>query len=303
MSMRTIITATLLLLLFGCASKDSVAPVPDPPDDPRPWIETLSEAQRNSILWIADHEEGNLDDWDKGGSPNAGGGVFNTGGSDVQAISVPGVAHSGEFAAKTTITNAIRAENGNKAVRLMRWTDKSWEEGGDYFPDTAYYSAWVFMPETCNPNKYDPWDPGDGGWWNVFQFKSNDAAGVSQPMWTLNVAHNDNTGVMSFYFWSSLLQQSFAQNGVVPMPVAEWFHLEARVVASTGPSGRITLWQNGIEIFDLQAIQTVLNGESEKPIWGIGNYTNHIACGGQEGSATIYFDDAAVSTLSLSVGN
>ena len=41
-------------------------------------------------------------------------------------------------------------------------------------------------------------------------------------------------------------------------------------------------------------ITTVLH---EDVIWGIGNYTDHIVGGKKNGSATIYFDDATVSTL------
>ena len=74
---------------------------------------------------------------------NAGGGIFNTGGNEVEAIAASDFAHSGAYSARATITNAIRAQNGSRAVRLMRWTDRPWNQGGDYFPDTAYYSTWV----------------------------------------------------------------------------------------------------------------------------------------------------------------
>ncbi|WP_143302346.1 hypothetical protein, partial [Candidatus Entotheonella palauensis] len=139
------------------------------------WIETLPAAIRSCILWSADHEEGSLYDWHYEDEHDAGGGIFNTGGDEVEAIASPEVVHSGQFAAKATITNATRAQNGSRAVRLMRWTDAPWSEGGTFFPDVAYYSVWMYFPLMYNPNKLEAFDPGDGGWWNVFQFKSNDS--------------------------------------------------------------------------------------------------------------------------------
>ena len=156
----------------------------------------------NPILWHADMEEGDLYDWVYDDPPNAGGGVFNTGGNEVIARASSEVARTGNYSAEATITNAYRVQNGSRAVRLMRWTDKAWHHGGDYFPADAYYSTWMYFPTTYNVNKYDPWDPGDGGWWNVFQFKSRDKNSESQPIWTLNVAHNDENGTMYFYLYS-----------------------------------------------------------------------------------------------------
>jgi len=40
-------------------------------------------------------------------------------------------------------------------------------------------------------------------------------------------------------------------------------------------------------------VKTVL---AEPAIWGVGNYTDHITGGDKPGSATIFFDDATIST-------
>lgn len=264
------------------------------------WVDTLPPPIQDSILWLGDHEEGSLYDWDYDHDPNAGGCVCNTGGRQVTARATSAETHSGSFAAETKITNAFRARNGNRAVRLMRWTDRHWEEGGDYFPDRAYYSAWFWFPETYNPNKYPPWDPGDGGWWNVFQFKSADEFCESQPLWALNVYHDDDAGTMSFYLRSSYNPPySFEQRDPLPLPVREWVHVEALYVNSVD-SGRITIWQNGQKIISARDVQTSLGECDGAPIWGIGNYTDHIAGGPTEGTATVLFDDAIVSTRRVS---
>ena len=264
------------------------------------WVDTLPDELQASILWLGDHEEGTLDDWDYGGDPDAGGCICNTGGEDALARALSPLAHSGLYSARASIRGAVRAENGNRAVRLMRWTDRHWADGGDYFPDTAYYSAWFAFPTAYNPNKYEPWDPGDGGWWNVFQFKSDDANCDSQPLWTLNIEHDDTAGTMSFYLYSKYNPpNSFPQLEPREIPVREWVHVEALYVNSVD-DGQISIWQNGELILDIDSVQTSLGECDGNPIWGIGNYTDHIAGGEEEGTATILFDDAAVSTERLS---
>lgn len=269
---------------------------------PSTWFETLAPDLVQSILWSSGHESGTLYDWDFGGDPDAGGGIFNTGGAQVAAAVVSSPAHFGNHAASAWISNAFQAQNGNRAVRMMRWTDTHWALGGDYFPDSAYYSTWVYFPHEFNPNKYAPWDPGDGGWWNIFQFKCDDELGVSQPMMALNVDHDDSNGEMSLYLYSNYNPpHSFAQPaGDRPLPVGQWIHLEVFYKASTTNQGRFVLWQDGVKVLDLSGLQTVLPGGEEKPVWGLGNYTDHIAGGPTPGSATIYFDDCAVSTKRLS---
>ena len=265
------------------------------------WVLTLPEEAQDSVYWIGDMEEGSLNDWTLDQWQYAGGGIFNTGEEDVEAVVDSQFAHSGRFSARATIANAWQAESGPRAVRLMRWTHTAWDNDGDYFPKKSYYSAFYYFPHTYNPNKYEPWDPGDGGWWNIFQFKSHDAEDVSQPIWTLNVDHNDETEEMSLYLYSKYNPpHSYGQNGTrLSIPVNQWVHLEAYYEASSAntPDGQISIWQDGKLILDVPDVITVLEGE--EVIWGIGNYTDHIAGGPKPGTATLYFDDCIVSTLPI----
>lgn len=269
------------------------------------WIDRLPREVQTHVLWSADHEEGNLADWTRAGSRYAGGGIFNSGARTAVAVASRDIAHSGEWSSRATISKAIRARNGRRAVRQMRWTNKAWDEGGQFFPDEAFYSTWLYLPYTYNPNKYQPWDPGDGGWWNIFQFKSNDARGVSRPVWTLNVAHHDRQKKMVLYLYSKYNDPSSqGQQRPRPLPVGKWVHLEALYHSATGRHGRIHVWQDGHLILKVDNVVTSLGGISgtdTHPIWGIGNYTDHISGDPSgEGTATVYFDDSAVSTVALS---
>ena len=261
------------------------------------WFDGLPTGVQSSLLWVADHEEGNLGDWTFDGSRQAGGGMFNTGGPQVSARVIREMAHSGTYSLEARITNAIRSENGDRAIRLMRWTEAPWHAGGQYFPPEAYFSVWMYLPQSYDPNKHEPWDPGDGGWWNVFQFKSDDADNESQPLWVLNIDHDEGTGEMYFRLYSKYNDPSSrGQADRIPIPVRQWVHVEAFYAQDSEGEGSILVWQDGVKILGAEDVVTKLAGAAR---WGIGNYTDHIAGGDQVGSAVILFDDAAVSTVPL----
>ncbi len=288
------------LLLSSCSSGGGISEDPLPPPSRQGlWIETLPQSVQDSVIWMADHENGDLEEWQFSQFQHAGGGIFNSGEPEVEVLASNEAAHSGAFSAKTRITNAIQAQNGKRAIRLMRWTDQPWDNAGQFFPNDAYYSVWMYFPHTFNPNKYAPWNPGDGGWWIVFQFKSAVRDGVpSDPVWTLNVDHDDERGFMFFRLYSLFNPpHSYQQTTPIPIPTGQWVHVEAYYRQSPESDGSITIWQDGKQILDIQQVRTIL---SENVHWGIGNYTNHINGGPTEGTATLYFDDAVVSTLPVS---
>lgn len=268
------------------------------------WFDSLPAEVRDNILWKADYESEDLTDWLRASEDVSGSGIFNTGGDDVSVAASRQVAHSGGWAVETRITNASRAERGKRAVRLMIWTDRPWNQKGDYFPREAWYSTWMYFPHRYAPEKHPPWDPGDGGWWNVFQFKSIDASGANQPVWTLNVASEADRG-MFFYLYSDVNEpHSYEQSQPRYFQEKEWVHVEAYLRSDTDGRGRITIFQDGHQILDADSVTTSLGGttgDDTHPIWGIGNYTDHIAGDPRgEGRATIYFDDTAVSRVPLS---
>ena len=265
------------------------------------WIDSLPAQTKRAILWSADHEEGTLADWTFPHFRYAGGGVFNTGGSDVSAAASVDVAHSGKWAARAHIRHARRAQQGPRAVRLMRWTNRAWDDGGVAFPAEAYFSTWLYVPHKYNPQKYPPWDPGDGGWWNIFQFKSKDTNDDSQPVWVIGLAYSDKFNFMYLYLYSKYNPpHSFEQPAAFEVPSQRWVHVEAFYKCAPGKKGRIAVWQDGRKIIDLTNVVTSLGGKTGNdltPIWGIGSYTDHIRGDPDgEGTATLFFDDAIVST-------
>ena len=303
--MRRMWAVTCLALLITALAPVSTAPAHAQSHERQSFFDALPARVQDEILWFADNEEGTLADWTDDGFAYPGGGIFNTGPADqVSAQASQVVAHSGTYSARASIEGAVQGEQGNRAVRLMRWTDAAWDDQGEHFGRRAFYSTWLYIPQDYNPNKYAPWDDGDGGWWNIFQFKANieESSDSSVPMFAINVDHDDATGKNSLYMYSEVnAPNSFVQANPVPLPSGQWIHLEALYVADTAANGgRIKVFQNGQEIFDVRNVDTIMTPEFPNITWGIGSYTDHIAGGEIRGSADLYFDDSAVSTKRLS---
>ncbi len=291
----TLLLATLFVTVFTWGSCSA--------DETPTWFESLPRDVQRSIIWKADYENGRLDAWTRRGFRYAGSGIFNTGEKDVWARATETAAHSGHWAVETTITSAFRARYGNRAVRLMLWTDRAWDDEGSFLPNRAYFSTWLYFPNRYDPRKEPPWDPGDGGWWNVFQFKSEDINGESQPVWALNLAVAES-GQMYFYLYSPVNNpSSYGQTTPLTFEARQWTHIEVFYESRTGKNGRITVFQNGRLILEAKSVVTSLGGKDgtdTHPIWGLGNYTNHIVGDPLgEGRATVIFDDSAVSSRPL----
>ncbi|HEX3722609.1 MAG TPA: heparin lyase I family protein [Nitrolancea sp.] len=212
------------------------------------------------LLWSADQETGNLSQWTQGQFGEA---VFNTGSGDIAITS--DVAHSGTHALKLSISGA----NGTtQAARLLRWNDN---------PIEGYYSVWFDFPQVYRPAE----------WWNVFQFKSMGAE--NDPMWVLNIGNRPD-GSMFFYLWDALTQTSYSPLNHVDVSPQQWTEVTAYYRRATDRTGRITIWQNGTLIFDVDQVQTAIANNVH---WGIGNYTDNIS----PSDATIYADDAEIHTV------
>jgi len=274
-------------------------------DDDTTFVESLPAEVREQVLWYADFEDSTFEAWEDAGTDDyySGGGIFITDKENTDYGVFDEPVHTGGGAAYAEIRNAWRALNGNKAVRFMRWTDRAWDDDGDYFPAEAYYSVWIYFPYVYNPNKDPEWDINeDGGWWNVFQFKSDNDAG-SQPVTALDLYYDEAFEGMVFGLVvkeypdtdsGEHTQVYHQQSDPAVLPACEWIHIEAYYRKSQTGAGAVRVWQDGRLLFDVDSIITEL---SEQTAWGIGNYTDHIAGGPEDGRAVVYFDDAVVARV------
>lgn len=299
----SVLLVFLFVLVTAC---DSGTNPLAPEENGLTFIDQLPDLVKSKILWFCDYEDGTFAKWEDQGTGTyyAGGGIFVTDGPNTDYGIVSNHKYSGANASFAFIGNATQPGN-SKAVRFMRWTDKAWDEGGDYFPDEAYYSVFMLFPEEYDPTKSPGNDPNnDGGWWNVFQLKSDNNAG-SQPVVVLDI-YNDGAGmffglVIKDYQdnnSSSHAQEYIMQGNPLLIEPNKWVHVEAYYKKSKNYSGKVIVWQNGMKIFEKENIRTVLP-PGETAVWGVGNYTDYISDGSEIGKATVYFDDAIVSTVRI----
>lgn len=209
------------------------------------------------VLWQADQETGNLDQWSIGQFGEA---VFNTGTGSV-SISHD-VAHSGSASLKMTISGA---SGTTQAARILRWYDN---------PVEGYYSVWLDFPRVYRP----------AAWWNVYQFKS--LGTESDPTWVLNIGNRPD-GSMFFYLWDAITRTSYPPLSSLNIKPNQWTQVTAYLRRATDDTGRITIWQDGVLLFDVDHVQTAL---ADNVHWGIGNYTDDIS----PSDPVIYADDAEI---------
>lgn len=239
---------------------------------------------KSPLLWHANHEAGDLREWY---APEASGVERNNGGGKYNSNTSPGwadswvtgdQAHSGYRSLALTVNGACCPSQ--QGTRLFRWRV---DDGSD-LPVDAYYTTWFYFPQVVHvglPNE----------WWNVFQWKSRDAAGNSVPMTSLQVWNRPDPNSMRFYLAT---RQGNVLNQITPtnIPVGRWFKVEARYVRSSTNQGRVTVWQDGNLLFDVANVQTQIINDLG---WSIANYADTLS----PANVTIYADDAAISTARL----
>jgi len=82
---------------------------------------------------------------------------------------------------------------------------------------------------------------------------------------------------------------------IAPLPIRQWVHLEAFLHESNKYDGQVTIWQNGVKIFDFTNVVTSYNNcnynawcaENE---WSVNLYSNGLS----PDPAVAYIDDARI---------
>jgi len=210
-----------------------------------------------NMLWSADFEDGTLSQW----YSDFGGGVFNLGSGRV--VVTDKMAHSGRFSAAMTIDDGAGVP---QAVRLFRWKEN---------PAEAYYGVWFLFPQRYKPAL----------WWNVLQFKTN-APYPLDTIWVINVGNRPD-GNLFFYLYDWQNGKTYEQT-IRDVPIGQWVHVQVFYRRSTEKQGRITLWQDGVQLFDLDGVRTATSNYVH---WSVDNYTDGIS----PSPVTIYADDVTVS--------
>ena len=229
---------------------------------PRACSAAPTRQSANGVLWSSGFETGDLSEWTREGGgavDNSGTGAVNVNTGNGIGVASTDVAHTGNYSLKMTISGVTNTTTG---VRFFRW-----------YSQTGYYSAWYYFPQVYS----------DMNWWNVFQWKDAN----NNPAWVINVTNVG--GQMRYWLYDAYTGGVYNQS-VANIPVGHWVHLEAYYKIATDNTGRVTVYQDGQQLLDVQNVQTQAPG-STSIYWGVGNYTDNIV----PSTATIYVDDVAIS--------
>jgi hypothetical protein len=225
----------------------------------------VAAATSGRVIWSADVETGDTSQWyypASNANGGEGGGEFNSGTGD--SVASRDFAHSGSWSLRMRITTP--PESG---TRMFRWLEPH------TYPKLRY-SAWFYFPQRYSVGTY----------WNIFQWKSKTSAGQVDPFFVLNVG-NRGDGSMYLYLYNWQNRQAFQQS-VKNIPVGQWFKVEADYWCAADGTGRVTFWQDGTQLFDVQNVQTRYgNGDCQ---WSLDNYSSGLS----PSTSTIYIDDAQI---------
>jgi hypothetical protein len=222
-----------------------------------------------------------LSEWYVGG----GGGEFNSGTATSRVSQ--NVAHSGRYSAEMTIDTPLES-----AVRLFRWNESR------AHPE-ARYSVWFYFPQ----HYIVP------AWWYIFSFKSRNEMAANDPFWSLHAGNRPGGAMYVFLNWWDGLSIEGPHRGefggrsysetVRNIPVRQWTHLDVYLRQSSAFDGQIVVWQDGVELFNMNNVRTRYPGSNGANEWSVNNYSEIIV----PSPTTIYIDDAVISTACIAVAS
>lgn len=215
-------------------------------------------------------EDGTISEWTAPtpDQPDRVGGHQNGGGYVTQDM-----AHSGAYSWKGYNDPSLPPPE-NYSAKLLRWRF-DWLE--------AYYSAWYWWPPERNVAQSEPI--------NVFQFKERTSP--YNPSWLVHAKRVNGLDILELWDWYGHVGY---KNPAALLPKGRWFHIAAYQKVSR-TAGELTVWLDGVRIYDLSGINTLGGATNTSPpflMWGVGNY----APLGTSGIGThLYADDAAASNV------
>jgi hypothetical protein len=220
------------------------------------------------IIWATDveNETGTFSAWS--GPPGTGGPYFESGSPAVSVSSDQ--AHSGHFSLKLTSTATTEAQTSSlpAGVGLLKEAQ---------FPEEAYYSAWYYLPSAYQTltswtiMKFEsplPAESSDGGS-SVVDAAAEASApsdgGVTPPvsdggaaapplMQLLDLRLQSLPGgdmALVVYDHRQQYLEAPLADPVPTVPVGRWFQLECFYRNAGDSSGRLTVWLDGLLVYDL----------------------------------------------------
>ena len=233
-----------------------------------PGLRLPAVRPNGGLLWAAGHEAGDTGDWwaparARREGDNCGGEYNNP----PAASEVADVAHGGRYGLRLRVPDTTTG--ASLGARAFRWCEpRRYRE--------LYYSAWYYLPQRVAVHS----------WWGLMEWKS---AGSQNAKFMLQVANRPDGGMYLFLGRGADSGGGAWRQEVADLPVGRWVHLEAYYRKAADQTGRVIVWQDGVQLLDVAGVQTA---NSDDLSWAVINYGQQTAPADVE----IYVDDAAIST-------
>jgi Polysaccharide lyase len=226
-------------------------------------------------VWHADHETGSGSQW-----PNITTNWDDAGCKDHRVVDYEN--SIGQYAMKMTIDQGSLDKAGCRQARLPEA-----QSGKTYVYEVSYY-----LPQKVATLHE---------MWNVFQYKSTcSGCSGSDPMFTVGFEGNSTPTVhLNWKGGNYGLAGPFATSGVQPnqqwdsavaVPFGRWNELSVLLDQSTAFDGHITVWFNGVKLFDFANVRTGYDSGDMR--WSVNNYSNGLTLD----PYTLYIDNASIRT-------
>lgn len=227
-----------------------------------------------SVLWTATFEPGDLSEWLGDGK----GGTYTENIMTFPAVTTD-VVHRGRYAGVANVATPNGMPGGTVSINYLFRNQPS--------PREAYYSAWYYIPTTVGVRTYLSLShfrcshTGDG----------NDLFGF----WDVNLIPRPD-GQLQAHLYNFVTTSNVEEPIPTPVPLGTWVHFEVMLLKAADATGRVTVWQDGVQILDDPNVITV---ETDWVQWDAGVASTDIF----PTPAVIYMDDAAISLSRLGPGN
>jgi hypothetical protein len=192
-------------------------------------------------------------------------------GASRQIVTSP--VHSGGFAAAFTVDVTSLLTDG--APRAGASQARCVRQG--LFPAEAYYGAWYFIPSPRTNN----------GTWNLFHFQAGARGGRLDRTWDVSLS-SDGSGNLRLTIFDFFRSMYFDTNTALSVPIGSWFHVEFFLRRAADATGEVTLYQDGVVVYDLPNVVT--DNSSDFCQWYVGNYADNLS----PLQSTVYVDDVEI---------
>ena len=225
-----------------------------------------------SVLWRGTFEPGNLSEWTGDGEGDA----YTPNGGD-GPLATLAMAHGGRYGGQFTIAPKASMMSTSYLYRNQP------------SPPQGYYSAWFYVPSTIIV----------GSWLSLTHFsgsKTGDGKNLFA-IWDVNLYPLPGGGLAAQLYDYLGTGYNERQTIPVPFPLDTWVQLEVYLSKAVGPTGEVTVWQDGVQILQRLNIQTVTNDWTQ---WDAGGAADASTL---PSPAFVYMDDAAISLVRVGPGS